>query len=44
MLILIFSGLVGSARLYLNAHEPKDLWGGYLVGFASQFIALQLVF
>jgi hypothetical protein len=27
-----------------RAHEPMDLYGGYLVGFASQFIALRFLF
>jgi membrane-associated phospholipid phosphatase len=43
MLSLIVSGLVGSARLWLNAHTTKDVFGGFLVGIASQFIALQIL-
>ena len=41
---ILLAGLTGSARLYLSAHELKDLYGGYLVGFAAQFIALRLLF
>ncbi len=41
---ILVAGLVGTARLILEAHEPMDLWGGFLVGFASQFIALRIVF
>ena len=44
ILTIFLSGLVGTSRLILQAHEPMDLFGGYLVGFASQFIALRLLF
>lgn len=40
---VLIAGLVGTCRLILKAHEPIDLLGGYLVGFASQFIAMQFV-
>ena len=40
---IVLSGLVGTARLYLRAHEPMDLWGGYLVGLAAQFIAARFI-
>lgn len=33
-------GLVGTCRMMLGAHKPADIYGGYLVGFVSQFIAL----
>lgn len=40
LLIGVFvAGLVGSSRLYLDAHQSADLWGGYLVGFIGQIIA-----
>ena len=41
--IILLCGIVGTSRLLLNAHQPKDLYGGYLVGFASQFIALTIL-
>ena len=37
---ILICGIVGTSRLILDAHEPKDLYGGYLVGLATQFIAL----
>jgi len=40
---ILLSGLVGTARLQLRAHEPMDLWGGYLVGFCAQFIAARFI-
>ena len=44
LLAILIAGLVGTARLALQAHEPMDLYGGYLVGFASQFMALRFLF
>lgn len=41
---VLVAGLVGTARLILQAHEPSDLYGGYLVGFVSQFIALRFLY
>ncbi len=41
---IFFAGLVGTARLRLEAHDLQDLFGGYLVGFAAQFIALRFLF
>lgn len=44
LFVMIFlAGLVGSARLSMEAHYANDLYGGYLVGFATQLIALQLI-
>ncbi len=31
--MVIISGLVGLARLYLNAHSPAQFFAGYVVGF-----------
>lgn len=42
-LIIGLSGLVGSAKMVLAVVNPKDLYGGYLVGFTAQLIALQLI-
>ncbi len=41
--VIVIAGLVGVSRLILDAHEPSDLYGGYLVGFIAQFIALKFV-
>jgi len=41
--VIVLTGLVGTARLILHAHEPKEIYGGYLVGFAAQFIALNFL-
>jgi len=42
-LAIALAGLVGSARMILENPSPKDLYGGYLVGFATQLIALQFM-
>ncbi|MCB0594031.1 MAG: hypothetical protein H6557_17060 [Lewinellaceae bacterium] len=44
LITIVIAGLVGTARMALEAHEPMDLYGGYLVGFASQFMALRFLF
>ena len=43
MVALIFSGIVCTSRLMLNAHHLQDLYGGFIVGFSTQFIALQIM-
>jgi membrane-associated phospholipid phosphatase len=40
---LIIGGLVGTARIYLKAHKPSDVYGGYIVGFLSQMIAWNIL-
>lgn len=44
LISILISGLVGTARLIMEAHEPQDIYGGFLVGFATQFIALRFLF
>ncbi len=39
LLILLLSGMVGTARLLLEVHTGKQVAGGFLVGLASQYIA-----
>lgn len=33
IIFIVLAGLIGSARLYLKAHNPSQIWLGYLVGF-----------
>lgn len=46
-LVLIFTiliaGIVGTARMILAAHTPKELYAGFLLGLASQYIALKIL-
>ncbi len=44
IIIVLISGLVGSARLILNAHNMQDVYGGFIVGFSSQIIAFNFLF
>jgi membrane-associated phospholipid phosphatase len=37
LLIILLSGLFGTARLYLNAHRPAEIYGGFLLGFGICF-------
>lgn len=41
---IVLAGAVGTARLLLDAHEPNEVFGGYLVGFAAQVFAFVYVF
>jgi len=39
MIVILFTGIVGTSRLLLKAHEPFQIYLGYFIGFLSQFIA-----
>ena len=38
----IMAGAVGSSRLYLKAHTPKEVYGGYVLGVFSQIVAFRI--
>lgn len=38
LLTLLLSGIVGSARLFLNAHRPAEIYVGFVFGFFACFI------
>lgn len=40
---ILLSGIVGSSRLALNAHQPTEIYLGYFVGLMSQLIALKFM-
>ena len=42
-LSLVIAGAVGSSRLYLKAHEPQEVYGGYIVGVVAQLAAFRLI-
>lgn len=41
--VILIAGVVGSARLLLNAHQPREVYLGYFVGFTGQFIGFTFV-
>ena len=43
ILSLIVAGLVGTSRLLLNAHTPKELYIGFAIGILCQFISLKIL-
>jgi membrane-associated phospholipid phosphatase len=40
MIIILLSGLLGSARLHLKAHTPTEVYTGFFLGMFSQFLVL----
>jgi hypothetical protein len=38
--VILLAGIVGSARLALNAHDRAEIYGGYVIGITCQFLAL----
>jgi membrane-associated phospholipid phosphatase len=39
LLVIIVVGAVGSARLFLGAHTPREVISGYMVGLLGQMVA-----
>ena len=33
---ILLAGIIGSARLYLGAHQRGDVWLGYVIGIIVQ--------
>jgi hypothetical protein len=42
LLVMLLCGLVGSARLYLNAHTPKEIFTGLIAGIFGQMAAINI--
>ncbi|MFN8285151.1 MAG: hypothetical protein U0V74_00260 [Chitinophagales bacterium] len=40
---IVLGGLIGTARLLLKAHEPREVYVGYFAGFTGQFVAFTFV-
>lgn len=40
---VLIAGVVGTARLVLQAHTPREVYVGYLVGFIAQFVSFMVV-
>ena len=43
LLCILLAGAVGASRLYLKAHKPEEVYGGYLVGVVAQIIAFRII-
>lgn len=43
LIVIILCGIVGTARLFLRAHEPRDIYGGFIIGFGTQFLAMMIL-
>lgn len=43
VVVLLLAGLAGSARLYLKAHTPFEVYSGYAVGMLSQIISFIII-
>jgi len=40
-ILFIISGLIALSRLKLNAHQPKEVYIGFLLGFLTQLLSYQ---
>lgn len=41
--LIVLGGIIGAARLVLNAHTQREVFMGYAVGFTAQFAAFTLL-
>jgi len=40
--LMLIAGTVGTARLLLHAHEPKEIYGGFFLGLSCVFITVAI--
>jgi membrane-associated phospholipid phosphatase len=40
---ILIGGLVGSARLYLQAHNIRQIWIGYILGVLGQILSFLII-
>ncbi|WP_301402508.1 hypothetical protein [Polaribacter huanghezhanensis] len=43
IILIILTGVLASSRLYLKAHNQKEIYLGFFIGLAGQFIAYSLL-
>ena len=43
MASILIGGLVGSARLYLQAHNIRQIWIGYILGVLGQILSFLII-
>ena len=41
--VILVAGLVASARMKLGAHDPPEIYGGFLAGIICQVIAFNTI-
>ena len=41
--LLVLAGLVGTVQLFRDSHSPKELYFGYLFGFAILYLTIRLI-
>ena len=39
MVLFLLAGIIATARLKLEAHQPKEVYVGFLIGFSTQLIS-----
>ncbi len=44
LFVIVLTGLVMSARLKLNAHSPREVFVGSVLGFATGFVGMVILF
>jgi len=44
MIVIVLSGIVCTSRLLLKAHNLQDLYSGFIIGLAAQFLALRILY
>ena len=42
-LVVLLTGIVCTARLLINAHQPKEIYSGLLIGLTMQFISAYIL-
>lgn len=42
-LVILLTGIVCTARMLINAHQPKEIYIGLLIGILSQFVAAYII-
>jgi len=41
--LILVAGVIGTSRLILKAHSPREIFTGYFIGFTGQFIAFTII-
>ncbi len=42
LIVVVLNGLVATARLYLKAHTPRELYVGFMIGIMGQMVAMTI--